>query len=127
MRTSRQTALKILAAKTSHESTRTAHFIDWVGANPGLDGVRSMTITEQVALASDKVAHWNSKREHALAMLTKWQARLSALQSKGKPQPTAKSLPAVTLVADVAKETNGKVVPMTKGKTPKGKPPTKKN
>jgi hypothetical protein len=35
-----------------------------------------MTVTEQVALATDKVAHWNSKRDHALAMLTKWQGRL---------------------------------------------------
>jgi hypothetical protein len=52
-----------------------------------------MTIHEQVALATDKVAHWNSKRDHALTMLTKWQNRLSALQAKGKPQPTAKKLP----------------------------------
>jgi hypothetical protein len=57
-----------------------------------------MTIQEQVVFATDRVAHWNSKRDHALAMLTKWQARLSALQAKGKPQPTAKKLPAVTLV-----------------------------
>lgn len=57
-----------------------------------------MTITEQLTLATDKVAHWNSKRDHALAMLTKWQGRLSALQSKGKPQPTAKKLPKVNLV-----------------------------
>jgi hypothetical protein len=57
-----------------------------------------MTIHEQVVLATDKVAHWNSKRDHALTMLTKWQNRLSALQAKGKPQPTAKKLPPVTLV-----------------------------
>ena len=57
-----------------------------------------MMINEKVALATDKVAHWNSKRDHALAMLTKWQARLSALQSKGKSQPTAKKLPKVDLV-----------------------------
>jgi hypothetical protein len=56
-----------------------------------------MTIQEQVVLATDRVAHWNSKRDHALAMLTKWQARLSALQAKGKPQPTAKKLPKVDL------------------------------
>ena len=42
-----------------------------------------MTIQEQVVFATDRVAHWNSKRDHALAMLTKWQARLSALQAKG--------------------------------------------
>jgi hypothetical protein len=72
-----------------------------------------MTIQEQVVLATDKVAHWNSKRDHALAMLTKWQNRLSALQAKEKPQPTAKMLPAVTLVAD------DKVVPI-KRKVEKG-------
>ena len=83
-----------------------------------------MTITEQVAIATDKVAHWNSKRDHALAMLTKWQSHRTALQSKGKPQPTAKSLPAVTLVADVAKETNGKIVSL-KAKAGKSKPPKK--
>src|SRR5262245_56321326 len=55
-------------------------------------------VTEQLALATDKVAHWNSKRDHTLATLTKWQGRLSALQSKGKPQPTAKKLPKVDLV-----------------------------
>ena len=86
-----------------------------------------MTINEQVALATDKVAHWNSKRDHALAMLTKWQGRLSAFQSKDKPQSTAKKLPPATLVADVAKETNGKVVPLDKAKAGKGKkPPPKK-
>jgi hypothetical protein len=86
-----------------------------------------MTINEQVALATDKVAHWNSKRDHTLAMLTKWQARLSALQSKGKSQPTAKKLPPVTLVADVAKETSGKVVPIANGKAKpaEAKPPKK--
>jgi hypothetical protein len=73
-----------------------------------------MTIHEQVVLATDKVAHWNSKRDHALAMLTRWQTCLSALQSKEKPQPTAKMLPAVTLVAD------DKVVPI-KGKVEKAK------
>jgi hypothetical protein len=61
-----------------------------------------MTIHEQVALATDKVAHWNGKRDHATAMLTKWQSRLSALQAKDKPQPkpqpTAMKLPPVTLV-----------------------------
>jgi hypothetical protein len=31
-------------------------------------------------------------------MLAKWQGRLSTLQSKGKPQPTAKKLPPVSLV-----------------------------
>jgi hypothetical protein len=86
-----------------------------------------MTINEQVALATDKVAHWNSKRDHALAMLTKWQDRFSALQSKGKPLPSSAKLPPVALVPDIAKESNGKVVPMSKAKTPKGKPPTKKN
>jgi hypothetical protein len=57
-----------------------------------------MTMIEQVALATDKVAHWNSKRDHALAMLSKWQGRLTALQSKGKPQPTAAKLPALAIV-----------------------------
>ena len=57
-----------------------------------------MTINEQVALATDKVAHWNSKRDHAQAMLTKWQDRFSALQSKGKSQQTAKLLPKLELV-----------------------------
>ena len=75
-----------------------------------------MTINEQVALATDKVGHWNSKRVHALAMLTKWQARLSALQSKGKSQQTAKTLPPVTLVPDDAK-----VTPITKAKPKKSK------
>jgi hypothetical protein len=55
--------------------------------------MHDMTITEQLTLATDKVAHWNSKRDHATAMLTKWQSRLSALQSKGKPEPAAKKLP----------------------------------
>jgi hypothetical protein len=27
-----------------------------------------MTINEQVALATDNVAHWNSKRDHAQAL-----------------------------------------------------------
>jgi hypothetical protein len=58
-----------------------------------------MTINEQVALATDKVAHWNSKREHAKAMLAKWQGRLSAFQSKGKPQPTSTKLPALTFAS----------------------------
>jgi ABC-type hemin transport system substrate-binding protein len=82
-----------------------------------------MTINEQVALATDKVAHWNSKRDHALAMLTKWQGRLSALQSKGKPQPTAKKLPPVALVAEGSGD---KVVPINgKAKPAKAKPPKK--
>jgi hypothetical protein len=68
-----------------------------------------MTIHEQVVLATDKVAHWNSKRDHALAMLTRWQTCLSALQSKERPQPTAKMLPAVTLVADDKVPIKGKV------------------
>jgi hypothetical protein len=108
--------------------------------------MHDMTITEHLTLATDKVAHWNSKRDHALAMLTKWQGRLSALQSKGKPLPTAKKLPPVTLVpgtehlmprgaikttgdqaaaehaaraaalADIAAESDNKVVPITNGK-----------
>src|SRR5262245_27312746 len=56
-------------------------------------------VTERLTLATDKVVHWNSKRDHAQSMLTKWQARLSSLQAKGKPQPTAKKLPPVALVA----------------------------
>ena len=73
---------------------------------------------------------WNSKRDHALTMLTKWQNRLSALQAKGKPHPTAKKLPPVTLVPgtenclareaalrDIAED---KVVPIkSKAKKPK--------
>ena len=55
-------------------------------------------VTEHLALANDKVAHWNSKRDHAQSMLTKWQGRLSALQAKGKPQPTAKKLPPLVLL-----------------------------
>ena len=55
-------------------------------------------VTERLTLATDKVAHWNSKRDHAQSMLTKWQARLSTLQAKGKPQPTAKKLPPLVLV-----------------------------
>jgi hypothetical protein len=82
-----------------------------------------MTITEQVALATDKVAHWNSKRDHALAMLTKWQGRLSALQSKNKPVPTAKKLPPVALVAEGLGD---KVVPINdKAKPAKAKSPKK--
>jgi hypothetical protein len=52
---------------------------------------------EPIALANEKVAHWNNKRDHALAMLTKWQGRLTALQSKDTPQ-TKDKLPPLTLV-----------------------------
>src|SRR5262245_53932547 len=62
-----------------------------------------MTINEQVALATDKVAHWNSKRDHALAMLSKWESRLTALQAKSKPQPTADKLPPLTIVPGTVK------------------------
>ena len=87
-----------------------------------------MTIHEQVALATDKIAHWNSKRDHAQAMLTKWQGRLTALQSNGKSQPTSKKLPPVALVPEVAKEAgDAKVVPIKgKAKGKKPTPPTKK-
>ena len=100
-----------------------------------------MTIHEQVVLATDKVAHWNSKRDHATAMLTKWQTRLSAMQSKGKPEPTAKKLPPVTLVpgtedclaresalrdiAEEAGDSGDKVVPL-KGKVAKANRPKKR-
>ena len=70
-----------------------------------------MTINEHVALATDKVAHWNSKRDHALAMLTKWQARLSALP------PTAAKLPPVVVVPT----DDAKVVPITDAAKTKGK------
>jgi hypothetical protein len=42
-------------------------------------------------------------------MLTRWQTCLSALQSKERPQPTAKMLPAVTLVTDDKVPIKGKV------------------
>jgi hypothetical protein len=80
-----------------------------------------MTMTEQLAFANEKVAHWGVKRERAQAMLTKWQDRLSLLQSKGKPLPSSAKLPPVALVPDIAKESDGKVVPL-KGKTGKAKP-----
>ena len=95
-----------------------------------------MTTIEQVALASQKVVRWQGKRDHAVAMLSKWQNRLSALQSKGKPQQTANKLPPLTLVPDtepclareaalrdIAEETGDagdKVVPIkSKAKKPK--------
>ena len=100
-----------------------------------------MRIIEQLTLATDKVVHWNSKRDHALAMLTKWQNRLSALQAKGKPHPTAKKLPPVTLVpgtenclareaalrdiAEEAGDSGDKVVPL-KGKVAKSQETQKK-
>jgi hypothetical protein len=57
-----------------------------------------MTMLEQIALANEKVAHWQNKQGHAQAMLAKWQSRLSTLRAKGKPVPTANKLPALTLV-----------------------------
>ena len=57
-----------------------------------------MTTIEQIALSNEKVAHWQHKQGHAQAMLAKWQSRLSALQAKGKPQPTATKLPPLTFV-----------------------------
>jgi ABC-type hemin transport system substrate-binding protein len=82
-----------------------------------------MTMTEQLAFANEKITHWGVKRERAQAMLTKWQDRLSALQSKGKPQPTAKTLPPVALIAEGSGD---KVVPINgKAKPAKAKPPKK--
>jgi hypothetical protein len=86
-----------------------------------------MTMTEQLALAGEKVEHWRGKCERAASMLSKWESRLKGLQSKAKPVPTATKLPPVMLVPDMPQETgstNGKVVPMSKGKTKK---PPKKN
>ena len=57
-----------------------------------------MTMIEQIALANEKVSHWNAKRDHALAMLAKWESRLTALQAKGKPVPTANLLPPLSIV-----------------------------
>lgn len=71
-----------------------------------------MTINEQVALATDKVAHWNSKRDHAQAMLTKWESRRAALQAKGgEPQRT--------------EEADGNVVPI-KGQVREAKKSTRR-
>jgi hypothetical protein len=60
-----------------------------------------MTTVEQVALAREKVEHWRGKCERAASILHKWEARLTQLQAKDKPQPTAKKLPPVTLVAGI--------------------------
>jgi hypothetical protein len=87
-----------------------------------------MTINEQVALATDKGGHWNSKREHALAMLTKWQARLTALQSNGKSQPGDQAdecLARDAALHDIAEETGDKVVPIKGKAAGKSKPPKK--
>src|SRR5262245_59590167 len=54
------------------------------------------TAAERIALASEKVLRWQTKRDHATAMLGKWEAQLKRLQPK--PQPTAAKLPALTIV-----------------------------
>jgi hypothetical protein len=80
-----------------------------------------MTQVEQIALATEKVTRWTAKHEHARAMLTKWKHRLTALEAKGKPQPTATKLPPLVMVPSTD---DPKVVPL-KGKakpSPKGKP-----
>lgn len=78
-----------------------------------------MTQVDQIALATEKVTRWRGKCEHAASMLSKWEARLSALQPEAKPQPTAKKLPRLTLVPAV--DDAAKVVTPS----PKGKPKKK--
>jgi len=71
-------------------------------------------MTQQLALATEKVERWTAKQAHATAMLRKWQTRLSALEPAAKPQPP------VALVTPAA---TAQVLPL---KAPKGKKPPKK-
>jgi hypothetical protein len=81
-----------------------------------------MTMTEQVALANEKVSHWRGKCERAASMLSKWESRLKGLQGKSQP-PTAKTLPPVVLVPEGSGD---KVVPINgKAKPAKAKSPKK--
>jgi hypothetical protein len=73
-----------------------------------------MTHAQQVELANEKVTRWVAKREHATAMLTKWQQQLARLQGAKPVEPTAAKLPALVL--------SEKVVPIGKVKKTPPKP-----
>lgn len=56
-----------------------------------------MNAQEQFAI--EKVQRWSAKAERAETMLATWKDRLSILQAKGKPSPSAKLLPPLVLVS----------------------------
>jgi ABC-type hemin transport system substrate-binding protein len=70
-----------------------------------------MTQAQQVELANEKVTCWVAKREHATAMLTKWQQQLARLQGARPTEPTAAKPPALVLSEKVVLIGKGKKTP----------------